>query len=247
MRQALTTPTVAASQSEMASSQSTMARVPMASGASRAPPQRSSAMNCSRVMELGEIGERGEQPVARLLQGVDRASGGGRGLLSSWASPAASVPRATSASRCRDMRLHHPHGLEEALDEVQAEREPGRRPARETVGGHPEDPASGGAAAGGEIAPVSSQARKPPAHSPGRSIAPTTGLLAADLADEVDAPVDEHPPGLGGLPLLEQLRPRVEGHLGADGEQQACSWSSSLAVEENRAAEIVEFHHVVAR
>ena len=75
---------------------------------------------------------------------------------------------------------------------------------------------------------------------------PELCLVASHMSQEVHAPVEEHPPGLGGLVLLEQFVTALEGHLGAHLEQ-GLQQVVVAPVEEPHPAKIVELHHIVAR
>ena len=66
------------------------------------------------------------------------------------------------------------------------------------------------------------------------------------MADEVDRPVDEHPPEVGVLALVEQLDPGLDRDLGAALDQLG-ELVVGEAVEEAERAELVDAHQIVAR
>jgi hypothetical protein len=61
--------------------------------------------------------------------------------------------------------------------------------------------------------PLSSHARKPPAHRPGHVHAGDHDVLAADLAHQVERACEQHPPLVGVLALCEDDVTRLEWHL----------------------------------
>jgi hypothetical protein len=71
-------------------------------------------------------------------------------------------------------------------------------------------------------------------------------VLAADAADQVDGPGDQHPPEVGRLALAEQLGPGLDGHLGAAGGQLG-QLPVGQAVEDGQAAQVLGAHQTVAR
>ena len=72
------------------------------------------------------------------------------------------------------------------------------------------------------------------------------GVLAADVADQVDGAVDQHPPEVRVLALAEQLDPGLDPHLGAAREQLG-ELVVGQAVEDAQRAQVVDAHQIVAR
>jgi len=72
------------------------------------------------------------------------------------------------------------------------------------------------------------------------------GVLAADVADEVDGPVDQQPPEIGAFALAEQVDPGLHGDLGA-ALGQLGELPVGQAVEDGQEAQVVEAHQIVAR
>jgi hypothetical protein len=72
------------------------------------------------------------------------------------------------------------------------------------------------------------------------------GVLAADVADEVDGAGDQQPPEVGVLALPEQDDPGLDADLGAALDQLA-ELLVGQAVEDAQRAEVGGAHQVVAR
>ena len=133
------------------------------------------------------------------------------GLLISCASPAASVPSATSASRCRAVDSMRravctspsmkctPNG-NHALGQVAAA---ARRARASTRPGR--DRARSRSRRRARPRPGS---RRPTGRA--SSIVAEHRVLAADVADQADLAVEQHPPDVGGPALAEQPSPGVE-------------------------------------
>ena len=84
------------------------------------------ATNCSGGQRaLGETYERREDVVVRLLQRVDGARRGRRRVVDLVGEAGGERSERDQRVALARHRFHHAHGLEEALDEVDAEREPG--------------------------------------------------------------------------------------------------------------------------
>ena len=66
------------------------------------------------------------------------------------------------------------------------------------------------------------------------------------MADQVDGTVDEHPPVVGGLALVEQLDPGLDADLGAALDQLG-ELLVAQTVEDAERAELVDAHQIVAR
>jgi hypothetical protein len=72
------------------------------------------------------------------------------------------------------------------------------------------------------------------------------GVLAADVADEVDGAGDQHPPEVGVLALAEQVDAGLDADLGPALGQLA-ELVVGQAVEDGQRAELVDAHQIVAR
>ena len=155
----------------------------------------------------------------RLPEGVDRPRGRRSGVVELVGEPGGQGAEGGEGLLLPGHRLVVPGGPGHALDEVQAEGEPrGPQPAQ-VRGGHPEDPPGRRRPAGGEVGPVLVPGAEP-AGPPSRHVhGSQPGLVAPDVTDEVDAPVEQHPPVLGGMVLLEEHVTALEGDLGARREQ----------------------------
>ena len=144
-------------------------------------------------------------------------------------------------------RVHAADGLEEALDEEDAEREPRARQLAERRRRHPEHPPRARAPGRREVA-----ARRVPGveaagpHARAVHRHHDDGFFAAGLAHQVDAAVHEHPPRLGGLALVEQLHAFVEADLLA-GREELGELLVGERLEEEERAQVVDVHQIVAR
>ena len=157
------------------------------------------------------------------------------------------MPSAVSDSRCRD----NVSMLRTVWKKPSTRWTPNGNQARvelaERVGRDPEHPARAGARAVARYVLASSQAWKPPAQTPGRSVGDQNdGFLAAGLAHQIDPAVDQHPPELGRCALVEQLLPFVEADLLAGREQRA-QLVVGQPLEQEQVSEVVDVHQVVAR
>ena len=89
----------------------------------------------------------------------------------------------------------------------------------EHVGGDPEQAARLDPAGGGEVDPVLIPGAEP-AGPAARLVHPSDDdVLTTDVAHELEGPVDEHPPVVGVLALAEEHGARLDGDLGAGGEE----------------------------
>ena len=169
------------------------------------------------------------------------------GLLSSWASPAAMVPRAISDSRWRDsvsmlrtvwkkpsmrwtLKGNHERTSSPSAEDGSAQHAPGA-----------------GAAGGGEVA----ARRVPRLEAAGPD--PRTfhrqhhdGVAPAGPAHEIDASGEQHPPAVGRLALDEEHRPLLEGDLLAR-RQDLAELAVVEPLEEEQAAQLLDVHQTVAR
>jgi hypothetical protein len=134
----------------------------------------------------------------------------------------------------------------EAADEVPAEREPGVGPLAQHLGRHPEHTTGDHAPAGREIDAVLVPGAEP-AGPAARDVHPGDDVvLPADMTDEVDGTVDEQPPEVRALSLVEQLDPGLDLHLGPALDQLG-ELVVAEAVEEAERTELVDAHQIVAR
>ena len=170
------------------------------------------------------------------------------GLLISCASPAARVPRATSASRCRvtasklravrnrpSMRCA-PNG-NQALDQ-----------SRRAGGGHPQDPAGDRRATRGEVDAVVVPGAEPAGPPAGRVHRAEHRLLAADVAHQVDparrgAPTRSRP----AAPSRNSSSPGVEPHLGAQPRAARAAGRRPARRRGSSGRRSSSVHHIVAR
>src|SRR5262249_11505189 len=75
---------------------------------------------------------------------------------------------------------------------------------------------------------------------------PDNRILAADVAQEVDRPVDEHPPVVCVRTLVEQLDPGLDVNLDTARDQFG-ELAASQAVEEAERVKLVDKHQIVPR
>src|SRR5437016_3355112 len=131
-------------------------------------------------------------------------------------------------------------------DEVAAEREPGVGPLTQHLGRHPEHPPARASAAGREVDAVlvpGAEAARPAA----RHIQPADrGVLAADPAYQVDGTLDEHPPEVRVLALVEEIDPGLDGYLRTTLDQLR-ELVVRHAFEDAERAQLVDAHQIVAR
>jgi hypothetical protein len=142
--------------------------------------------------------------------------------------------------------LDPPRGPDQPAEQVDREREPPVDVRTELLGPDPEHPA---------------RLHDPPAAHVDAVLVPgpePTGPLAPDLhgrhhrllvpdpPDQVDAPVEQQPPVVGGPPLVEELLPRLEVDLVAGGGQLG-DLLVGEPVEQRGAAQVVVEHQTVAR
>jgi hypothetical protein len=104
-------------------------------------------------------------------------------------------------------------------DEVAGQGQPGVGQLPEHVRGDPEQPARLDPAAGGEVDPVLVPRPESAGPPPWLVHASDDDVLTADTTHEVQRPVEEDPPVVGVLALAEELRARLDGDLGAGGEE----------------------------
>ena len=126
------------------------------------------------------------------------------------------------------------------------EREPLLQPVTQRLGRHPQHPPGYGAAAGGEVDPglvPRAEAARPLA----RRVHPADHrLLATDGPDQVQGAVDEHPPAVGVLALVEEVGARHDRHLLAVGHELA-DLVVVQPVEQRQRPQVLDAHHTVAR
>jgi hypothetical protein len=100
-------------------------------------------------------------------------------------------------------RLDGPCGVVEPLDQVPAEREPGADPFTQDFGRHPQHPPGGRSPAGREIDAVLVPGAEPARPAARHIHLSHYGVLAANMAHQVDGTVDKHPPEIRVLTLTE--------------------------------------------
>ena len=132
------------------------------------------------------------------------------------------------------------------LDEVPAEREPGVEPVTQFFRWHPEHPPVARSPAGCEIYAVFVPGAEPAGPAARHVHFPDNGVLAADVAHQVDGTANEHPPEVRVLALAEQLDARLDANLGAAPDQLP-ELVVGQAVEEAERAKLVGAHQIVAR
>ena len=160
--------------------------------------------------------------------------------------PAASVPRVTSDIALPRGRFDRARRAVEAGNQVRAERKPGIGAIAKRSRRHLQDPTVAGSAASREIGSVLIPGTKP-ARPATRHIHPGDHrVFAANMADEIDSAVDEHPPEVRMLALMEQIDARLDPNfstvLDQIGELIICQ-----AVEDAQRAKIIDTHQIVAR
>jgi len=143
-------------------------------------------------------------------------------------------------------RLDGPRGLVQPLDEVAAEREPGVGELAQHLGRHPEHPPGAHRSAGREIDAVLVPGAEPASPTAGCVHLPDDDVLAADVADQVDGTLDQHPPEVRMLALVEQVEAGLDVHL-APALDELSELVVSEPVEEVERAQVVDAHQIVAR
>ena len=146
-------------------------RVALGVGGSSSRRRRSSAMNCSAGSERSASRTSDESNASPLLQGVDRARRCRGRVVELVGEPGGHGAEGDQRLALARERVHGADGLEEAFDEVDAEREPRARQLAERRGRHAQHPSRRwhrGRSPGSWSTPF--HAWKPPAQSPGRSI-----------------------------------------------------------------------------
>ena len=140
----------------------------------------------------------------------------------------------------------------QTADQMGTEREPVLEPVPEHVGRQSEHPARPRPATGGQIDPVLVPGPESPGPSAGRVHPGDDGVLATDMADEVDRTVDKKPPELGWFTFVEQGFARLDRDGGPSiGQQSELIMAEST--EDRERAEIVGDqpvligHQIVAR
>ena len=199
-----------------------------------------------RELAGGEPAQRRDEGLGRRLEGV-HGPGGRRGRVVDLVGQAGGEgPQGDQGLALPGGRLDRARRVVEPLDEVAAEREPGVGPLAQHLGRDPQHPAGGSSPAGGEVDAVLVPGAEPAGPAAGHVHPGHHGVLAADMADEVDGPVDQQPPEVGVLALAEQVDPGLDADLGA-ARGQLGQLAVAEAVEDGQRAEIVGAHQIVAR
>ena len=172
-----------------------------------------------RDLVSGEPANRGQQRLARVLQRVDRADCGGRRIIDL-------VRQACSERAEGDQRLALPcsrldgtRGPVEPLDEMPAQREPGAHPLTQHFGRYPQHPPGRRRAAGSKVDALVIPGTESARPAAGDIHLRDHGLLAADIADQLNNPLQQHPPEVGVLTLAEQLQSWTDANLGTSRHQ----------------------------
>ncbi len=166
-----------------------------------------------RQGSLGEAHKRRQQHIAGVLQRPNRTHSRGRRVVDLVSQTCRQ--RAESGERLPLARkgFHVAHRLEEALDQVHAEREPGEHPFPQRLGGDSQHDARAGPAAGRQVPGLvrpCAEAPRPdsrPVHHPGDRFLPSRA------AQQLHPPFQQYPPEVSGLTLTEQHIAAVEAHL----------------------------------
>ena len=96
------------------------------------------------------------------------------------------------------------------------------------------------AAAGGEVDAVLVPGPEAAGPAPGHVHRRDDGVLASDAADQLDPPVEQHPPEVGGLALAEQHVAGLEGHLVAAPAISSAELVVAQPVEEDDRPEVAD-------
>ena len=200
---------------------------PAPAGRGARPPDRSRAAarrsrrNCSAGSDRSASRTSDESIVSQVVCSASIVARRGRGrIVDLVREPGRERPERDQRLALARARLHVANGLEEAFDQVDAEREPLARPAhRAPAAGTRSIRPSSAARPVVRYPPSSSQARKPPAHTPGRSITFTTVSSCPVRRTSSTRPVEQHPPESAGSPSRKRIVARVERHLFADVDE----------------------------
>jgi hypothetical protein len=199
-----------------------------------------------RKPNVGEPTQGRDQRRTGGFEGVDRPGGGGCRVVDLVREAGGERAEGDEGLALPCGRLDRACRVVEPLDEVGAEREPGAGPLAEHLGRHPEHPTGGRSPAGREVDAVLVPGAEPTGPA-ARHVHPRDhGVLAADVADEVDGPVEEHPPEVGVLALAEQVGSGLDANLGTALDQFS-ELIVGQAVEDAQRAELLDAHQIVAR
>ena len=199
-----------------------------------------------RDLVTGESAKGGEQRLALRLEGVDRPGGGSRRVVDLVRYAGGERAEGDEGLALPRRRLDGTCGAIQPLDEVPAEREPGVEPLTQHFRRHPQHPPAGCSAAGREIHAVLVPGAEPAGPAARHVHIPDHGVLAADVAHEVDGTLDEHPPEVSVLALAEQIDAGLDANLGTALDQLR-ELAVSQAVEEAEGSKLAGAHHIVAR
>ena len=137
--------------------------------------------------------------------------------------------------------FHVAYRLEEALDQMHPEREPGAHPFPKRLGGDSQHHPRAGPAAGRQVPDVLRPRPEPagphprPVHHPGHR------FLPPGAAQQLHPPRQQHPPKVGGLAFTERHIAAVEGHLIA-GRYQVAKLLVAKPLEQEDAAQVIDEH-----
>jgi hypothetical protein len=190
---------------------------------------------------LGQARERRQQHIAGVLQRPGRAHGSRCRIVDFMRQ--ARRERAERGKRLLLTRegFHVPHRLEEAPDQVHAEREPGARPIPQCLCGDAQDDTGAGPAGGRQVSglvrprPEAARPDSRPIHHPGNRLFPSAA------AQQLHPPRHQHPPEVSGLALTEEHISAFETHLVA-GRDQIAELLVAEPFEQEHTAEIIDEH-----
>jgi hypothetical protein len=172
-----------------------------------------------RDLVTGEPADRSHQSLARVVQPVDRADGGSGRVVYLVRQARGERAQGGEGLALPCSRLDRACGPVKPLDEMPAEGKPRVHPLAQNFGRYLQHPTARRRAAGGQVDALVIPGTESAGPAAGHIHPRDHGLLAADVADEVDSPVEEHPPEVGVLTLVEQLQSGLEVNLGAARHQ----------------------------
>ena len=143
--------------------------------------------------------------------------------------------------------VHAAHGLEEALDEVNPEREPSAGEIAEGPRRHPEHPPVSDSPGGREIA--AALVPRVEATTPLAGIVHrhhVHGGLAARKANEVDLSLEQHPPAVRRVTLLEDLL-ALDERVFLTSLEKLTELLVGEPVEEEHGAQLADVDHIVSK
>ena len=189
----------------------------------------------------GEPAQRGQQRVAGLGHRIDGAYGGRGRVVELVGQAGCQGAESDQRLALAHGRLDRPGGPEDAPDQVHRQRQPALHQPPEVVGRHLQQPPELDAAPRGQVDAALVPGAEAAGPAAGRVHPSDPGLLAADGAEQVDGAVDEHPPVVGRLALVEQLGAGLDLHRAGDGQQLGQPLVAD-AGEDGQGAEVVDAH-----